>query len=119
MKFIKRIFYLLFNKNKIVEIRLGTCYTLHDNNITDLPDWLINDVKDQIYRKIIDDVKLSKIILKHSYLTAKFDVRVPIGLNVEIFRIFYYDSETLYSSKEDSKSLNRSNKISQILNEGN
>lgn len=106
----------LLSRNKIIEISVGSSYTIQSNDISNLPEWVINDVKEQIKREIDGNSKLSIRLNKYKYITATFGVTVPIGISIDILRIFYYDNNSLYSTMEDKKALDRNDKILKILN---
>jgi len=111
------VFGWFVRKPKTPSIKLQSIYTGHTNSSPhDVSIVIINDIRDQTYRRIEEDPKLLKKVNDYGLIEVWFKISVPIGLVVNITHLFYWDGTHLFSMTKESKEMIRASAIEQILN---
>jgi len=107
---------LLINKNDKITVIIPTNYITDD--VIKINEWIINDVKEQLYEKLKEDLKLEKYCAKHKWIISAFEITDKQQKNhtFTITRAFhYYDKTIFFSNKEGQKELIRLKKLKRLI----
>jgi len=116
-RILKKIKKLFSKEKKPLLIHLPVRYNVYTNaSIFDVPETIMNDIKNLATKKILENPKLLERANKEKFLLVKFGKSVPIGINVDVTHTFYWNGESLFSTLHDSQSMIRDTKIDSILN---
>ena len=101
-------------------VRLPTIYKGGSDNwssdfIINDSDFIINDIKNQIYDKLKSDLKFEKKSSEYGLISVTFEKMCNDGIRFEKTTYLIYKDKTLYYLPSDKKSLDRDNKINDIL----
>lgn len=104
------------DKSTIPILKLATGYSIATNaNPFDISDLIMNDLKDQTYRKLKEDKEFLEWVNDIGLIDVHFMINVPIGVTIDAVHLFYWDGETLFSMTKESKEMTRASAIDSIL----
>ncbi len=105
-----------YDKDKSPQIKLATSYVVSSNTYPyNISDNVLEDIKDQVYRRLKEDAKLLRRVNDFGIIDVGFVVNVPIGVSANVNHLFYWDGDTLYSMIKESKQMGRASAIDEIL----
>ena len=115
MIWLNKILEKIFRKDPVV-IKLPVFYTVNTNAyVFETPDWMIDDIRCLAMDRISHDTRLLNKIKKVKLVEVKFHKSIPLGMSVQMSRLFYWNNEQLYDIVKDSESMNRDIKLDTIL----
>lgn len=104
------------DKGTVPILKLATGYSIATNaNPFDISDLIMNDLKDQTYRKLKEDKEFLEWVNDIGLIDVHFMINVPIGVTIDAVHLFYWDGETLFSMTKESKEMTRASAIDSIL----
>jgi len=114
MIWLNKILERIFRKDPVT-IKLPVSYTASTNGVFETPSWIIDDVKSLAMERINANPRLFSKVDKAKMVEVKFHRTIPLGMNIEMSRLFYWNDGQLYDFIKDSKSMNRDIKLDLIL----